>query len=308
MNRSRFAEIALIVGSSLATLLLLSGAATAQTVKAEGLINGRSGDTMTLQTSDSPKLVVELTDDTQVAQVQGVFKARRKEMSMAALTPGLKVKVEGTYGTQNQLVATKVTFKGNDLEEAQAIQAGTQPAKSQIQQTQQELEQQRAALEQQQQAMQQQQQEMTAAHTKMAANKAAIEEANKRFGQLDDYNILDEVTVYFGNGKVALDPTYQPRLLQLAEKAKGTNGYMIQVKGYASSAGSVALNQQLSEDRADNVTEFLQQQGHIALTRMLAPGAMGESRQVGNDQTAEGQAQNRRVVVRVLQNKGIAGT
>jgi hypothetical protein len=39
---------------------------------------------------------------------------------------------------------------------------------------------------------------------------------------------------------------------------------------------------------------------------MLAPGTMGESRQVGSDKTAEGQAQNRRVVVRVLQNKGIA--
>jgi outer membrane protein OmpA-like peptidoglycan-associated protein len=263
---------------------------------------------MTLQTSDSPKLVVELTDDTQVAQVQGVFKARRKEMSMAALTPGLKVKVEGRFDTQNRLVATKVTFKGNDLEQAEAIQAGVQPAKAQIQETQQELDQQRAALEQQQQALQQQQQEMAKAQAETAANKAAIEEANKRFGQLDDYNILDEVTVYFGNGKVALDPTYKPQLLQLAEKAKGVNGYMIQVKGYASSAGSVTLNQQLSEDRAGNVTEFLQQQGHIALTRMLAPGAMGESRQIGNDQTAEGQAQNRRVVVRVLQNKGIAGT
>jgi len=34
---------------------------------------------------------------------------------------------------------------------------------------------------------------------------------------------------------------------------------------------------------------------------------MGESRQVGDEQTAEGQAQNRRVVVRVLQNKGVAG-
>ena len=308
MNRSRFTEIALIVGSSVATLLLLSGAAIAQTVKVEGLINGRSGDAMTLQTSDSPKLVVELTDDTQVAQVQGVFKARRKEMSMAALTPGLKVKVEGRFDTQNRLVATKVTFKGNDLEQAEAIQAGVQPAKAQIQETQQELDQQRAALEQQQQALQQQQQEMAQAQAETAANKAAIEEANKRFGQLDDYNIVDEVTVYFGNGKVALDPTYKPQLLQLAEKAKGVNGYMIQVKGYASSAGSVTLNQQLSEDRAGNVTEFLQQQGHIALTRMLAPGAMGESRQIGNDQTAEGQAQNRRVVVRVLQNKGIAGT
>lgn len=229
-------------------------------------------------------------------------------MSMAALTPGLKVKVEGAYNTQNELVATKVTFKGNDLEQAEAIQAGVQPAKAQIQQSQQELEQQKVALQQQQQAMQQQQQEMTEANAKMAANQAAIEEANKRFGQLDDYNILDEVTVYFGNGKVALDPKYKPQLLQLAEKAKGINGYMIQVKGFASSVGSVTLNQQLSEDRADNVTEFLQQQGHIPLTRMLAPGAMGESRQVGNDQTAEGQAQNRRVVVRILQNKGIAGT
>jgi outer membrane protein OmpA-like peptidoglycan-associated protein len=308
MSRNRFLAIAFVVPMSVATFLFLSGVATAQNVKVEGLINGRNGDTMTLQTSDSPKLVVELTDNTEVAQVQGVFKARRKEMSMAALTPGLKVKVEGAFNTQNELVATKVTFKGNDLEQAEAIQAGVQPAKAQIQQSQQELEQQKVALQQQQQAMQQQQQEMTEANAKMAANQAAIEEANKRFGQLDDYNILDEVTVYFGNGKVAVDPKYKPQLLQLAEKAKGINGYMIQVKGFASSVGSVTLNQQLSEDRADNVAEFLQQEGHIALTRMLAPGAMGESRQVGNDQTAEGQAQNRRVVVRILQNKGIAGT
>jgi OOP family OmpA-OmpF porin len=308
MSRNRFVTIALTVALSATPLLLLSGTATAQTAKVEGLINGRSGDTMTLKTSDAPKLVVELTDNTEVAQVKGVFKARRKEMSMAALTPGLKVKVEGAYDNQKRLVAAKVTFKGNDLEEAQAIQAGTQPVKEQVQQSQQELDQQRAALEQQQRAMQQQQHEIAQAQAETGANKAEIEEANKRFGQLDDYNILDQVTVYFGNGKVDLDPQYKPQLLQLAEKAKGINGYMIQVKGYASSAGSVALNQQLSEDRADNVTEFLQQQGHIALTRMLAPGAMGESRQVGNDQTAEGQAQNRRVVVRILQNKGITGT
>src|SRR5258708_33750206 len=103
--------------------ILVSGAASAQTVKVEGVINGRSGDAMTLQTSDSPKLVVELTDDTQVAQVRGVFKARRKEMSMAELKQGLKVKVEGRFHTQNPLVATKGTFKCNDLEQPVAIQS-----------------------------------------------------------------------------------------------------------------------------------------------------------------------------------------
>jgi outer membrane protein OmpA-like peptidoglycan-associated protein len=263
---------------------------------------------MTVQTPDSSKVVVVLTDDTQVAQIQGIFKARRKQMSMAALIPGLQVQVEGSYNAQNQLVASSVKFKGNDLEDAQTIQAGLQPAKEQIQQSQQELEQQKAALERQQQEMQEQQQQMAEAQAKIDANKAAIEAANKRFGQLDDYNIMDEVTVYFANGKVALDPKYQPQLLQLAEKAKTITAYTIQVKGYASAVGSVSLNQQLSEDRASNVTQFLQQQGHIPLTNMLAPGAMGESRQVGTDKTAEGQAQNRRVVVRVLQNKGIAGT
>jgi len=40
---------------------------------------------------------------------------------------------------------------------------------------------------------------------------------------------------------------------------------------------------------------------------MLAPGAMGESHQVGSSETEQGQAQNRRVVVQVLQNKAIVG-
>ena len=113
--------------------------------------------------------------------------------------------------------------------------------------------------------------------------------------------------MHFGNGKVNVDPKYNPQLVALAEKAKTINGYMIQVKGYASASGSVSLNQKLSEDRANNVTNILLQKGRVPLTNMLAPGAMGQSRQVGKDNTAEGEAQNRRVVVRVLQNKAIAG-
>jgi outer membrane protein OmpA-like peptidoglycan-associated protein len=148
---------------------------------------------------------------------------------------------------------------------------------------------------------------LNAQQEKIAANRAAINAAMARFGQLDDYYILDEVTVYFGNGEVTIDPQYRTQLSKLAEKAKTIEAYNIQVVGYASAVGSVALNQQLSEDRADSVSNLLVQQSHIPLTNLLAPGAMGESRQVGDDNTAEGQAKNRRVVVRVLQNKGIAG-
>jgi OmpA-OmpF porin, OOP family len=115
------------------------------------------------------------------------------------------------------------------------------------------------------------------------------------------------VTVYFGNGKIKVDPKYNSQLVALAQKAEGVNGYMIQVKGYASASGSASLNQKLSEQRAANVTNILLQQAHVPLSRMLASGAMGESHQVEKGKVADTEAENRRVVVRVLQNKGIAG-
>ena len=221
-------------------------------------------------------------------------------MSMAALIPGLKVKVEGSYNDQKQLVATSVAFKGNDLQDAEKIEAGMHETKA-------ELAKQSEALKAQNEALQQQQAKLTEHEAKIAANKAAVEAAIARFGQLDDYYIFDEVTVLFANGKTKVDPKYTPQLMALTDKAKTINGYMIEVKGFASTVGSTQLNQQLSEDRADAVTNILVQQGHIPLTRMLAPGAMGETHQIGDDKTEKGQAENRRVVVRVLQNKGIAG-
>jgi OmpA-OmpF porin, OOP family len=282
-----------VVAVSLIGFALLPAVAAAQSVKVQGLIKGRSGDTMILQIRDSPDVTVLLTDNTEVGQVQGVFQARRKEMSMAALIPGLAVKVEGTYNDQKQLVAKSVSFKGNDLQRAESINAGLHETRTQAQENKEQI----AAN----------QTEIAANQAQIAANKAAIEDAIARFGQLDDYYIRGELTVYFGNREVKVDPKYLPQLLALAEKARPINGYMIEVKGFASSSGSTALNQQLSEDRADAVANILIQQGHIPLTRMLAPGAMGETHQVGNDKTPEGQAENRRVVVRVLQNKAIAG-
>ena len=295
-NLSRMVYALLLIGLALPTTLLVAQ----NERKFEGVIKARNGDTMLLQTSDSQELVVVLTDDTEVGQEQGLLKARRKEMSMAALVPGLAVKLEGTYETQNRIVATKISFKGGDLKQAQAIQAGLHETQMQAEQNKAELEKQNAELQTQNEALQQQQQQVT-------ANKAAIDAAAARFGQLDDYYILDQVTVYFANGKVNVDPKYSPQLLTLAEKAKAVNGYMIEVMGYASSTGSVNLNQQLSEDRAEAVTNILIQQGHIPMTRMLAPAAMGETNPAVNNETEQGQAENRRVVVRVLQNKAIAG-
>jgi len=221
---------------------------------------------------------------------------------MAALIPGLPIQVEGSMNAEGQLVASKIRFKGDDLQQAEAIQAGMAETSAQAAQNAAELEKHNAELAAQNA-------QLTEQEKKIAANKASIAANSARFGQLNDYYILDEVTVLFGNGKTNVDPQYVPQLVALATKAKTINGYMIQVKGYASATGSAALNQKLSEDRANNVTSILLQKGDVPLTNMLAPGAMGESRQIeGGDKTADSEAANRRVVVRILQNKAIAGT
>jgi hypothetical protein len=65
------------------------------------------------------ELAFQLTDRTEVSQIGGLFNARRKQMAMAALIPGLKVKAEGVYNEQRQVLATSIKFKGGDLEDAQ---------------------------------------------------------------------------------------------------------------------------------------------------------------------------------------------
>jgi len=313
MKRSRIVRIAFIASLSLAALVLTCNVVAAQNI--QGVINGRSGSTMTLQTQDSGNVVVILTPATEVDEVEGLFRARKKEMAITALIPGLPVQVQGSYNAQNQLVANVVKFKGDDLKNAEDQQAGLAPTEQQVQANQQQIQQSEQQIQAQQQALAQQkiqlaaeQQKTQANQAAIAANKAMIAADNKRFGELADYNILGEVTVYFANGSTAIEAQYKPQLLQLSQQAMGIKAYILQVQGYASKVGSAALNQTLSSERAANVTEFLEQQGNIPLTNMLAPGAMGTSHQVASDATAEGQAEDRRVVVKILQNKGIAGT
>jgi OOP family OmpA-OmpF porin len=89
-------------------------------------------------------------------------------------------------------------------------------------------------------------------------------------------------------GKATLDEVAE-RLTQL-KFVEGT------VTGYTDNVGDPAYNQKLSERRAQTVADYLQQKG-IASGRLAAAGK-GEEDPVADNATAEGRAQNRRVVLR----------
>src|SRR5258705_5291691 len=300
-------KIATFDSTLMAVFPLTSRPSVAQT-KVQGVIDGRTGPTMSLKTVDSPPdTVVLLTDTTDVGEVEGVFHGRSKQMPMTALIPGLPVQVSGSMNAQNQVVADSVKFKGSDLKAAMDAQAGLQPTMQKVAANTAQIQQTEAQVAAQQAALKAQQAQLTAEQQKIAANKAAIAEDNKRFGELGQYNILGETTVYFGNGKTTVDPQYQTQLVTLSQQAKGITAYIIQVQGYASAVGSAALNQKLSSERANAVTAILEQQGGIPLTNMLAPGAMGTSAQADSDKSAQGQAENRRDGVTIFQSNVISG-
>src|SRR5215469_3044635 len=295
-------------------VLVLETMAFAKTAKVDGQIKTKNGDTMIIQTSSSPNVVVLLKDNTRIKEVHGVLNVARKEMSRDELIPGLRISVQGTYNEQQQVVAKVVKFDGKDLEDARAIEAGVYDTQVEAQQNKEELVKQNATLQAQNESLKAQQEQLVAQQQQIVAqqqeiqkNRVVIDAAIARFGQLDEYYILDEVTVLFKNGQSKVDSKYVSQLNALAEKAHGIKGYTIQVDGYASAIGSTAVNQKLSERRAENVKAVLLQEGNIPSTNLLPPAAMGQSRQIGNDKTAKGQAENRRVIVRVLQSKGVAG-
>ena len=296
MRRIVWGNIRTGLGMAMIAIAFANHAAAQSQV--QGVITGRNGANMTVQTQDMGNVVVTLSDNTQVIEPEGLF--RKKHLELAALIPGLPVRVKGSYNGQNQFVADSVEFKGSDLKNAEDMQASQDPTKQQQQLLKEQMQQQEAQL-------QAEKVKSTENAERIAKNKALIAEANKRFGELGEYNILGEATVYFANGSTTVEPQYKQELQKLAQQAKGTTAYILLVQGYASKVGSAALNQRLSSERAENVTVYLEQDCQIPLTNMLAPGAMGTSQQVASDSTAEGQAENRRVVVKILQNKGIAG-
>jgi OmpA-OmpF porin, OOP family len=135
-----------------------------------------------------------------------------------------------------------------------------------------------------------------------------MQENTERFSKLGEYDVKAEATVRFTVGSAQVSSEDQEQLKKLAQTATGLTGYLIEVKGFADSSGNAIMNEKLSEDRAEAVVGYLVQQCNVPVRHIVAPGALGEYQPAASNETKEGRAQNRRVEVKVLVNKGIAGS
>jgi peptidoglycan-associated lipoprotein len=111
--------------------------------------------------------------------------------------------------------------------------------------------------------------------------------------------VLSDDAVKFPVDKAALSPEAQARLTEFAERLKGENkNVYLEIQGHTDATGAPAYNEELGEERAEAVRKYLNRQG-VALNRM-ATISYGQEAPVAPNNTRDGRAQNRRVVVVVL--------
>lgn len=105
-------------------------------------------------------------------------------------------------------------------------------------------------------------------------------------------------TINFDVDRAELRPASLPVLQAVAEVLREYDQTTIDVTGHTDSDGSDAYNQQLSEQRAFSVANYLSGQGVIA-PRMLA-GGYGEQFPIASNATPAGKQANRRVELQIV--------
>ncbi|HKX27815.1 MAG TPA: OmpA family protein [Blastocatellia bacterium] len=292
--------------------------------KVKGVIIGRDGDLVIIRDKDDAVINAALDNETRVYVGTAWWNTKR---SVTNLTPGLRVEVEGRGNSQGQLQAAKVKYRATDMRVAEDISGGITPLKTEVTQLsdqQQKMDAKQTAMQAQQQQMEGQQAEMQIVQqqlrnkqTELQNQQAQTQESlqrtqretemlGKRLSEMDEYDTNFTATVKFATGKATLTKEAKLALDELADKALNTQGYLIEVAGHADTTGTKALNQELSQRRADAVIDYLEETKRVPLRRLLTPSGLGTSQPVADNRTKAGRAQNRRVEVKMLVNRGLA--
>lgn len=259
---------------------------TGEKVKFRGVVIRRDADTFVIRDRNRVDTQVLLTDNTSVKTHGGFFR-RGKTYSVTDVLAGLILEVEGRGDSQGQLVAQKIRFNESDFRVAVMTDTRISPV---------EANQARIAGQ------------MDELHAIAAEARAEVTRVDERVSSLDDYDVQETVAVNFRVNSAVLSPEAKRQLDELATKVTASKGYVIEVAGHTDSTGSTAKNFQLSENRAKAVVQYLAVNHKIPLRRFVTPMGYGKTEFVAENTTAAGRAQNRRVEVKMLINRGIART
>ena len=255
-------------------------------LKFKGVVISRDADTFTIRDRNRTDYQVLITDRTSI-KTHGGFLRSGKRYPVTDILRGLIVEVEGRGDSQGQLQAEKIRFDESNMRAAITADSRVTP------------------VEENQQRMAGQMDELYAIAAEARQEVAAV---NERVSALDDYDVSQTVAVNFRVNSALLSPEAKRELDEFATKVAGARAFMIEVAGHTDSTGSEAKNMRLSRERADSVVQYLAVNHKIPLRRFITPMGFGKTEAVAENTTASGRAQNRRVEVKMLLNRGLSTT
>ena len=218
---------------------------------------------------------------------------------------GLNLEVEGRGDTTGGLSATKVKFDDDDLRVAQSIESRVAPAERRLTEAERNAERISGQIDELMAISNAARGGAKAAQETADAAIAGVNATNQRISSLDDVVVQSTATVNFANASSRLTPEAKLKLDEVAANAIMLRGYAIEITGFASADGSAQANKALSQRRAQAVIDYLVETHNIPLRRIGQSYGFGELQAVADNSTREGRAQNRRVEVKVLVNRGI---
>ena len=282
-----------------------------QKMKIKGVVTRRDADTFTVRDMNGVDTVVRLSDSTSV-KTKGGFLRGGTNYATTNILRGLNLEVEGRGNGSGELAAEKIRFNESDLRVARAVESRAAPLEDRASNTESKL----SEVEANAQRMSGQIEELAAvsnaarggakaAQATADAAVAGVNATNERISALDDYEPQTVTAVNFKTGSSILRPDEKTKLDEIATKALNAKGYVLEVSGFADATGSIARNRELSQRRADAVIRYLVENHSIPLRRIITPYGYGELNPVADNTSREGRAQNRRVEVKLLVNKGL---
>jgi OmpA-OmpF porin, OOP family len=291
--------------------------------KIQGVVSIRNNDSFKVRDPSGGETTVLLTPQTDVTSHSRGLRGK-KEYPVTYIMRGLRLQAEGKGDASGNLVADWVRFDEQDLRSAQALEQTAELAQENEERIKAAEEAARIA-EENAQRMAGQIAENTALATEARAKAEAAQKqaddafkaaalANNRINGLDDYEIIKTIPVLFAVNSSVINKAGRQTIDEAAawakdEKAKGNaNGWLVEVVGFADTTGNTAKNRSLSERRSKAVIQYLVGVHGLDLRRLVQPFGYGDSKPVASNKTAAGRAKNRRVEIRILQNKGIANT
>jgi outer membrane protein OmpA-like peptidoglycan-associated protein len=149
----------------------------------------------------------------------------------------------------------------------------------------------RAAAEAAQQEAEAARQERDAARARLAGSISAIMDTRREARGL----VVNLSDVLFTSGQAVLQPGARENLSKLSGILLAYPGpYTLAIGGHTDSVGSDALNDKLSQARAESVRDYLLEAG-ITAARITSVRGYGKRQPVADNATADGRAKNRRV-------------